>query len=195
MEDCVQTSTTTNGLRAISRGLIACLALVLMSLVALGLPSAVRAQTPTPSATPVPANPNWCPGVPESPPPPRWSREAWAEAYKFCSSPGLSHSQFVGCGHTCMGARGAWGSSKNPPLKQMYPLSGNKPQGPFPAPGGGEVYVLPLAPTPATPAATSTPGAPQGSADPPGLVAWGSVRWSGFERGSARRGATARRCC
>jgi hypothetical protein len=161
---------------AASRAPMRALAVVLMSLVALGLPSAVRAQTPAPSATPVPANPNWCPGVPESPPPPGYTSREWAGVSAWCSADrsALSLPQWrnrmIMCGRLCGGARGAWGSLKNPPPKQKY-LSTNKPQGPIPLPGSGEGYILPLAPTPATPGATSTPGAPQGSADPPGPIA------------------------
>jgi hypothetical protein len=120
-----------------------------------------RAQQPTAAPAPAPRNPNWCPGVPESPPPPNWENVpgGWAQAYKACSadrsmfSPGQRHNMDVECRHACMGAKGSWGTSKNPPSTDTLPLSTGKPQGPFPLPGGGNGYILPAqpAPTPSNP--------------------------------------------
>ena len=133
--------------KAVSRAPMRALPVVFMGAVTLALLRPVRAQAPAASPTAAPTNANWCPGVPESPPPPRWPAGEWSGIYKWCSRLGLSHSQWVGCRRACGGARGAWTTSKNPPPKQKY-LSTNRPQGPIPLPGGGEGYILPLPPTP-----------------------------------------------
>ncbi len=134
-----------------------------------GTCATVRAQTAAPTPAPAPTNPNWCPGVPESPPPPGWSASDWAGFYKSCSSTGLPRSALIGCSHVCNGARAAWATSHNAPPANRY-LSTSRPQGPIPLPGGGEGYILPLLPPPGPPGASPMPSAPQGSSDPPGLV-------------------------
>ena len=139
----------------------------------LGLCATAGAQTAAPTPAPAPTNANWCPGVPESPPPPRWLAGEWSGVYKGCSRLGLSHSEWVGCRHGCMGAQAAWATLHNPPPESPFPLSTNVPQGPIPLPGGGEGYILPLLPPPGTPGASPTRSAPQGSSDPPGLVPGG----------------------
>ena len=141
----------------------------------LGLWATGYAQTAAPTPAPMPTNPNWCPGVPESPPPPHFENFAgqWAAIYKDCSRLGLPHSHWIGCLHMCGAARGSWATSHNPPPESPFPQSTSVPQGPIPLPGGGEGYVLPLLPPPGKPGATATPSAPQGSSDPPGLVPGG----------------------
>src|ERR1700691_5073738 len=134
------------------------------------------AQQPTAAPAPAPSTSNWCPGVPESPPPPHWENipGGWAQTYKACSadrsmfSPGQRHNMDVECRHACMGAKGSWGTSKNPPSTDTLPLSTGKPQGPFPLPGGGSGYVLPLPSSPPIPTTSEAPSASQDSADPPG---------------------------
>ena len=142
----------------------------------MSLVAAAGAQTATPTPAPAPTNPNWCPGVPESPPPPNFEvvRGQWAAIYKECSSLGLPRSRWIGCLHMCGFARGKWATLHNPPPESPFPQSTNVPQGPIRVPGG-EVYILPLLPPPATPGASPTPSAPQGSSDPPGLVPGGGA--------------------
>ncbi len=72
-------------------------------------------------------------------------------------SPGQRHNWDVECRHACMGARGSWGTSKNPPTKNPYPLSTDKPQGPIALPGGGTGYIVPLPSFVLSPTATPTP--------------------------------------
>lgn len=62
------------------------------------------------------------------------------------------HELITACIHACDGARGAWSTSNKAPASRPYPLSGTKPQGPFPLPGGGSFNVLPLPSFVATPA-------------------------------------------
>jgi hypothetical protein len=143
----------------------------------LGLWATGYAQTAAPTPAPMPTNPNWCPGVPESPAPPRYPPSDWAALYKGCSSLSLPRHSWIACRRVCMGARADWATSHNPPAASPFPLSTNVPQGPIPLPGGGEGYVLPLLPPPGTPGAAPTPSAPQGSSDPPGLVPGGGIRW------------------
>jgi hypothetical protein len=124
------------------------------------------AQQPSPAA---PSNPNWCPGVPASPAPPHFENfpGEWAQMSKACSadrsmlSPGEARERLIGCLHICGYARGLWGSSKNSPQGvPSWPLSTNKPQGPFPLQGGGLGYVLPLPSFALSPTASATPTAP-----------------------------------
>jgi hypothetical protein len=123
------------------------------------------AQQPSPAAA---SNPNWCPGVPLSPPPPHFENFPgdWASANKQCStdrsklSPREHHEVDVECRQVCGSARGSWATSKNPPSTTHY-LSTDKPQGPFPLPGGGAGYVLPLPSFALSPTAGATPSAPQ----------------------------------
>jgi len=127
-----------------------------------------NAQSPAPAS---PSDTNWCPGVPATPPPPHWENlpGAWTHTYKACSadrstlSPRDRHNRDVQCRNACMGARGSWSTSKNPPSKNPYPLSTDKLQGPFPLPGGGSGYVLPVPSSVLSPTIPAQPPAPAGS--------------------------------
>lgn len=177
------------GSRALSRALmLALIPAVTVELIA--LLSYVHAQPPAASPTPAPTNANWCPGVPESPPPPGWSTGEWAAISRQCSAPG--HDRIL-CGRECAAARERWAEYRNPPSppQTRYPLSTSVPQGPFPLPGGGEGYILPLSSPPATPEAN----APQGSADPPGPIPGGSYAgadWNAYIRAPESSKAEAR---
>ncbi len=137
---------------------------ILAAIVAVLMEAGASAQQPTPAA---PSNPSWCPGVPESPPPPYFENNPgdWAKYYKACSvdrstiSSGDLHDYDKMCGRLCMRARSLWGSSRNPPTENPYPLSTDKLQGPFPLPGGGSGYVLPGSSFAPSPAASATPSA------------------------------------
>jgi hypothetical protein len=115
-----------------------------------GISATVGAQTAAPTPAPAPTNPHWCPGVPESPPPPHFEVHPgdWAYTWKVCSSSGLSRSDQYVCGGACMYAKERWAASHNPPPESPFPQSTNVPQGPIPLPGGGEGYILPLLPSP-----------------------------------------------
>ena len=143
-----------------------------------GICATVRAQTAAPTPAPAPTNPNWCPGVPESPSPPGYESVPgeWSYTWASCSSQGLARSDWIMCRRSCLLARELWAISHNPPSESPFPPSTNVPQGPIPLPGGGEGYILPLLPPRATPGAPPTPSAPKGSSDPPGLVP-GGICW------------------
>ena len=133
-------------------------------------------QQPSAGAT---LGPNWCRNVPETPAPPKWKPEDWANTFKYCSSLNpanfasgeVYHDEFVGCRHACEGAQDAWATYKNPPHQNLY-QSTTEPQGPMQLPGGTTGYILPLLPIP-SPSASPAAGAPQGSADPGGSFAGG----------------------
>jgi hypothetical protein len=108
-----------------------------------------------------PANPNWCPGVPASPPPPHYQAENrpndWADTSKRCMNVvGVD----VICTDACQAARELWQRSKEGTLNQPFtlPAPTDQLQGPFPLPGGAKGYILPVPPTPVSqqPHATST---------------------------------------
>lgn len=87
-----------------------------------------------------PANPNWCPGVTASPPPPHFDPEHWSTVWARCTN----HIGFEeGCFDDCQGARALWYRQQNGTLDQTPSInSTDQPQGPFPLPGGGSGYLM-----------------------------------------------------
>ncbi len=154
----------------------------LAMLLAIATAGVVPAYGQQPSAGPTPA-PRWCPQVPETPPPPGADPTGWARVSKYCSSLNPAnfpsgaayHDELITCRRQCESAIGAWSTSKLPHTGPVY-QSTTEPQGPIQLPGGTTGYILPMPPIPspsASPAADTTPGAPQGSADPGGPFAGG----------------------
>ena len=124
------------------------------------------AQQPAATPTPAPPNLGWCADVPASPPPPHYEAEnrpgAWAAIRRRCiNEVGVDST----CMYACQGARELWQRAKAGALNQplTFPLSTDKPQGPFLQPDGGKIYILPLPPTPAS---SATPAGPESSAVP-----------------------------
>jgi hypothetical protein len=144
--------------------------MTLVAIFAVLMAANASAQQPTAAATPAPRNPNWCPDVPASPPPPHYQAEnrpnAWAAMRKRCTNAVVTDRM---CMDDCGAARELWQRAKDGTLNQpvTYPLSTDKLQGPFPLQGGAKGWVLPVPSGLATPAVTA-PTSPQGSIDPPG---------------------------
>ena len=131
---------------------------ILVMLVAVGaalMGANASAQQPMAASTPAPRNPNWCPGVPASPPPPHYQAEnrpnAWADIRKRCTN--AVDTDWM-CMNVCGSARELWQRARAGTLDQplTYPLSTDKLQGPFPLKGGAKGWVLPMPPGLATPA-------------------------------------------
>ncbi len=104
-----------------------------------------------------PLNPNWCPGVPASPAPPHYENHPgdWAAESQLCmNTAGFDAT----CMYLCEGAQERWARARAGTLNQKsdFPESTTQPQGPFPVPGGGYGYILPV---PSTPYAAPTPAA------------------------------------
>jgi hypothetical protein len=98
-------------------------------------PHVANAQHPTAAAL---WNGNWCPGVPDRPPPPHFDTKPgeWAESYKACSadrstlSPRKFHKMAVVCGNACGKAQLLWGYSlapENPDWCSDVPASPSPP--------------------------------------------------------------------
>ena len=117
---------------------------------------------PVPEDQSAPANPNWCSDLPASPPPPNFEIRPgdWNAIRKMCSSAGAG----LGCGNLCSGARERWHLWKLQQSGQLkpnsFPSPTDKPQGPFPFPGGGSGFILPAQPAPVVPAPSASPIAP-----------------------------------
>ena len=104
---------------------------------------------PVPEDQSAPGNPNWCSDVPASPPPPNFDYGRpgnWAAFRKMCMSAGAG----MGCGYICGFAKDLWRLQKSGRLNQpnTFPSPTDKPQGPFPLPGGGSGFILPVQPAP-----------------------------------------------
>ncbi len=103
----------------------------------------------TTSGTPV--NPNWCSDVPASPAPPHFENHPgdWAYERSQCLRKPAADA---GCVYACQGARELWARAKAGTLNvpEAPRDSTTVPQGPFPLPGGGSGYIVPL-PTPVAP--------------------------------------------
>jgi hypothetical protein len=101
-------------------------------------------------------NPDWCSDVPASPSPPNfdYQRGEWAAGRYMCmhKRPDLS------CGELCLDAEERWRQKKAGLLDRAstFPSPTDKPQGPFPGPGGAKGYILPMQPAPKVP--TPNPG-------------------------------------
>lgn len=99
-----------------------------------------------------PANPSWCADVPASPPPPNFELKPgnWAATRKMCTN---AKAGEMGCGYICGNARERWHLWKLQQSGQLkpnaFPPPTDKPQGPFPLPGGGSGFILPVQPAPA----------------------------------------------
>lgn len=152
------------------------MALVIGAIALLLSNSLALAQPPAASATPTaaPRNLSWCPGVPATPPPPKFSAAEWADISKDCSDkrawPREPTKRFLKgkeCASLCRGAQEMWQRWKEGDFNQTpsWPTSTDRPQGPIPLQGGGKGYVLPLPPTPAP---SATPSALLAPTDPPG---------------------------
>jgi hypothetical protein len=118
--------------------------------------------TAQPSSAPSPTNSQWCSDIPASPAPPKFDN--WSRVRADCIKGG---GRAVDCADACVAARELWKAQREGRLSQAPPMtSREQPQGPFPMPGGGSGYILPLPPTPnsvATPSALqSSPLAPLG---------------------------------
>ena len=130
---------------------------IVVAIVAVLMEANAGAQQPTAAPTLAPRNPNWCPDVPASPPPPHYQAEnrpnAWADTRKRCINE--ANEADVVCFEECEGARELWQRAKAGTLNQplTYPLSTDKLQGPFPLQGGANGWVLPVPSGLATPAA------------------------------------------
>jgi hypothetical protein len=112
--------------------------IAIVIVVALGVPlmeAVAKAQHP---ATAIPSNPNWCPGVPDRPPPPHFDTRpgAWDGFYQACSadrstlSPGKFHKMDVACQNACGKAQLLWGYSlapENPDWCSHVPASPSPP--------------------------------------------------------------------
>jgi len=96
-----------------------------------------------------PLNPNWCSNVPASPPPPNLEHRPgdWAVLRKRC----MNNRPDELCSILCRNAEERWKQQKAGLLNQpsTFPTPTDKPQGPFPLPGGGSGYILPVQPAPA----------------------------------------------
>jgi len=108
------------------------------------------AQQPTAAA---PHYPNWCSGVPASPPPPKFDTGHpghWAAVRKMCMN---AKTPEMGCGDICRYAKDLWRMQKSGRLNQpdTFPSPTDEPQGPFPLPGGGSGFILPKQPAPSGP--------------------------------------------
>lgn len=105
-----------------------------------------------------PANPSWCADVPASPPPPNFELKPgnWAATRKMCMN---AKAGEMGCGYICGNARERWHLWKLQQSGQLkpnaFPPPTDKPQGPFPVPGGGSGFILPMQPAPAPSGPTS----------------------------------------
>ncbi len=123
-----------------------------------GLADAAESRTPpTPAPKNLtttsgsPANPNGCPDVPASPAPPNFEIRPgdWAEFRKMCMN---AKDGGMGCGYICSGARERWHLWELQQSGQLkpntFPSPTDKPQGPFPLPGGAKGYILPMQPAP-----------------------------------------------
>jgi hypothetical protein len=102
----------------------------------------------------IPANPavptgrpQWCTDAPASPPPPGFDRHPgdWANVRKMCEARADS-----GCRRLCALAEELWSRKKVGQMNQpnTFPPATDKPQGPFPLPGGAKGYILPIQPAP-----------------------------------------------
>ena len=108
---------------------------------------APESQTATSAS---PTNPNWCADVPASPPPPKFDAGHpgnWAATRKMCMNAKRGE---MGCGDICRFAEDLWRMQKSGRLNQpdTFPSPTDKPQGPFPLPGGGSGFILPEQPAP-----------------------------------------------
>lgn len=160
-------------MKPVKATLISILAVIGVALIAVP----AGAQQPTAASTPVAPNPNWCPGVSESPTPPGFLEKDWATKWQLCSNLPSPATEWT-CRNACRGAVEMWWRSRQPGYGQnqapQYPAPTDKQQGPFRLKGGGWKFIAPLAspvqtpsvaPTPTSPEA---PTSPQSSADPPG---------------------------
>lgn len=111
-----------------------------------------------------PLNPNWCSSVPVAFTPLQGVNHPgdWERIRQGCMNTAPIDEV---CRDECEALEDLWQRKKSGyvPGKPTLPLSTNVPQGPFPLPGGGNGYIVPLPPTPA---AAATPAAPQSSTDP-----------------------------
>jgi hypothetical protein len=111
-----------------------------------------RPKQPT-NISATPENPNWCSDVPASPPPPNFETKPgdWAATRKMCMSAGAG----MACSSLCSGARERWNLRRLQQSGQLkpdlFPAPTDKPQGPFPLPGGGSGFILPKQPAPSGP--------------------------------------------
>jgi hypothetical protein len=100
-----------------------------------------------------PIYPNWCSDVPESPPPPNFEIRPgdWVAFRSMCMN---AKTPDMGCGYICNGARERWHLWKVQQSGQLkpnsFPSPTDKPQGPFPLPGGAKGFILPVQPAPST---------------------------------------------
>jgi hypothetical protein len=100
--------------------------------------------------------------VPASPPPPNFEIKPgdWSAIRKMCTRAGAG----MGCGYLCSGARERWHLLKLEQSGELksntFPSPTDKAQGPFPLPGGGSGFILPVQPAPVVPAAAASPIAP-----------------------------------
>ncbi len=137
---------------------------ILVAVVAALVAASVGAQPPTPAA---PINPNWCSDVPASPPPPNFEhhRGDWTAIRQRCMNVGRRER---GCALICADAEERWSQQKAGLLNRpdTFPPTTDKPQGPFPLPGGASGYILPAQPAPTGPIPATS--GPQSSVLPPG---------------------------
>jgi hypothetical protein len=99
-------------------------------------------------------NPNWCPGVSESPTPPGFPEKQWAREWRLCMNLPYPATEFI-CRQDCRGAVEMWSRSRQPGYGQnqstQYPVSTDKVQGPFRPKGGGWLIIGPRAQVAQTP--------------------------------------------
>jgi hypothetical protein len=122
---------------------------IVFAMVAAFMGANASAQQATAAPTAAPRNPNWCSDVPASPPPPNFEHSpgAWAAARQMC----MNLSFNMGCVYICENAEDRWRQQKSGLRNQpnTFPSPTDKPQGPFPLPGGASGYILPEQPPPA----------------------------------------------
>ena len=96
------------------------------------------------------SSPQWCTDAPASPPPPGFEHRpgGWANVRKMCAA-----HRGRGCMWLCELALELWSMKKAGRLNQpdTFPPATDKPQGPFPLPGGAKGYILPIQPAPSIP--------------------------------------------
>jgi hypothetical protein len=145
---------------------------ILFAMVAALMGANASAQQPTAATL---LNPNWCSDVPASPPPPYFDHHPgeWAETRQLCMS---ARKGDTGCAYACGDARERWSQQKAGRLDQpsIFPSPTDKPQGPFPLPGGASGYILPVQPAPANP--NWCPGVP--ASPPPPRFETGPGGWA-----------------
>src|ERR1700685_232517 len=102
------------------------------------MPSVLKAQSAVPTN-----GPQWCTDAPASPPPPGFEHRPgdWANVRKMCAAHGDR-----GCMWLCELALELWSMKKAGRLNQpnTFPPATDKPQGPFPLPGGAKGDILPI---------------------------------------------------